>query len=323
MIISSAPGKCILLGEHAVVYGYPAIAMAINMRSFCSIADTNNQFEFVLPDQGFSWKNSNPNMNLKKFPKRYGQFSKILSKFLKDYQINFKKISIQIQSELWMGSGLGSSASTAIAFLHAISNKFDLNLSAHKINQYGFEMEKLVHGTPSGIDNTICTYGGIMVFQNGIREILTAPKLPLLITNSGIDHNTGKVINSLQKNSDCSNILFQEIGELVEEGISAIKSQNYKKMGELFNQNQIFLSKMGLSTKKIDEIISISMENGAYGAKLTGAGAGGSVITIGDLDDLQKIQILLQKKAYLSKISYLDYKGMCSESKSRIIKSAK
>jgi mevalonate kinase len=315
MITASAPGKCILLGEHAVVYGQPAMAMAINMHSFCTIIDTKKEFELIFPDEAYTCTISNPRKNLNRISKTYNQFRNILSIFQSKYHIDLDRISIRIESELSSGSGLGSSASTAIAFLCAINNKFDLDLDAEKINHYGLEMEKWVHGTPSGIDNSICTYGGIIVFQNGIREKLIPPKFPILITNSGQIHNTGNVIKNLRKKSLSINELFKDIGQIVEEGVLAIKSKNFIKLGDIFNQNQSILAKLGLSTAKIDEIISISTKNGAYGAKLTGAGAGGSVITIGELNDLQKIQLLLQNQGYASNICYSDNGGMKIESK--------
>lgn len=312
MITVSAPGKCILFGEHAVVYGYPAIAIALNIRSYCIIEETNNEnaAQFSIPDLGVDL-----NINLTKemnsqFPVKYQQFYQGMNAMSEKYGITFEKVRFRLRSDLWIGAGLGSSASISIAFIQAINKWFSLNLTAEEINAYGFLMEKIVHGTPSGIDNTICSVGGAILFQKNSWNKLTLPKFPILVTYSGKSHQTESVIVTLGKNQDNLEKSFKKIKKIVEEGVHALNGRDFEQLGELCTKNQEILAKLGLSTPNIDQIITISKNNGAYGAKLTGAGAGGSVITLGKQKNLQKIQRLLQKKGYLSKICYMDFNGV-------------
>ncbi len=312
MFTATAPGKCILLGEHAVVYGFPAIALSIDIRSYCTVEKTVEKriSSIDIPDYNVNIKwDSTADMKIH-FSNDFVQLHEGLVSISKKYDVSTENLKIHLHSDLWKGSGLGSSASTAIAFIHAIETYFNLSLSKKEINEHAFQMEKIVHGTPSGIDNTICCYGGCIVFQKGIREKIITPVLPLLITYSGEPHNTGKVVRTLRKKGNFLNNQFQKIEEIVEDGIKALKSQKYFELGELCNSNQDILMELGLSTPKINEIVSISNENGAYGAKITGAGAGGSVITLGEFSNLRKIQLLLQQKGYSCRICNVDYSGM-------------
>jgi mevalonate kinase len=311
LIIASAPGKCILFGEHAVVYGYPAIAIALNIRSYCIIEETNkeNTIQFNIPDLGVDLNITQTKEINSQFPVQYQQFYQGMKTMSEKHGISFGKLRFRLESELWIGSGLGSSASISIAFVQAIDKWFNLNLSAEEINAYGFIMEKRVHGTPSGIDNTICNVGGAILIQKNTWKKLNIPKFPILVTYSGTSHQTESVIVTLQKNQYNLDKAFKKIKVIVEEGVHALKGREFEQLGELCNKNQEILTKLGLSTPNINQIITISKNNGAYGAKLTGAGVGGSVITLGKLKNLQKIQYLLQKRGYLSKICYMDFDG--------------
>jgi mevalonate kinase len=316
LITASAPGKCILLGEHAVVYGYPAIAIALNMRSYCVLEPiTESSIQFHIPDYEIHLEFKTVHEMQSDIPTHYRQFANVMDLLTKNYDFQINKISIRIHSELWKGAGLGSSASTAVAFLYAINEMYELNLSDNQINEFALFMEQTVHGTPSGIDNSICLMGGALVFQKEIREKLIIPKFPVLITYSGESHDTAKIIQIIRNKQDQLRKKFKKIGEIVEEGIIALKQKDYTHLGNLFNKNHEILSKMGLSTHNIEDIISLSRKNDAYGAKLTGAGVGGSVLTLGELPKLQKIQYLLKKMGYRSTLSCLDYNGGRIDSK--------
>ncbi len=317
MITASAPGKCILFGEHAVVYGYPAIAVSLDMHSYCTIEklDDTSNIAFNFLDYGIEFDiNALSNCN-SQFPLDFIQFYEGMKAISNQNNLSIKNVKIRLYSDIWKGSGLGSSASVAIAFVNALQTWYKLNLSIEEINNYGYLMEKYVHGTPSGIDNSICSYGGIIVYQKGIQERILTSKFPILVTFSGELHNTGQIVKSLHHKQPFLIKPFQEIGKIVEKGIYALKEKDYKKLGSLCNENQDILVEIGLSTHKIDEIVSISKDNGAFGAKLTGAGVGGSVITLGTFNRLQKIQNILQKKGYLSRICHIDYNGMKLDSK--------
>ncbi|MBN2156279.1 MAG: mevalonate kinase [Candidatus Lokiarchaeota archaeon] len=308
MIIASAPGKCILLGEHAVVYGYPAVAVALNIRSYCSIHRISEKYiHFNLPDQSFDIICENLEQLLKSIPQKYLQFPQVLVSLSKRFNFKVSNISIQIQSNLWRGAGLGSSASTSIAFLFAIFHLYRVDKKF--IPEFAFMMEKYVHGTPSGIDNSVCYWGGTLVFQEKIREKFTIPKFPMLITHSGTTHNTGNIVREIKNSSSSMKKSFSEIGQIVQEGLNVLKLADLVRLGELFNKNHDILSTMGVSTEDIEIIRTIALTNGAYGSKVTGAGGGGCVISLGELNNLKKIKSILHLRGYISKISYVDYNG--------------
>ena len=316
MITASAPGKCILMGEHAVVHGYPAIAIALDIRSFCTLQPlSKGKIRFHVPDHNILLEFQDFSEMKKLIPPRFSQFSEVLGVLTQDCGIHIKNISIKLYSELWSGAGLGSSASTAVAFLIAINKFYNLELSDAKINEYAFFMEKIVHGNPSGIDNAICSSGGAVIFQNGVREKLILSSFPVLLIYSGIPHNTGAILRSLEEKREFLNESFVEIKRITEEGIIAIKEKKYLRLGELCDKNHEILSKIGLSTPDIEKIVAVSRDNGAYGSKITGAGSGGCVLTLGEESQLRKIQFLLKKQGYLSKITQLDYNGGRIDSK--------
>ncbi|MHA1618029.1 MAG: mevalonate kinase family protein, partial [Promethearchaeota archaeon] len=165
-----APGKCILFGEHAVVYGYPALAAAIEIGSLCQIASNSHK--------EISWKFSNYGTSLKwsitdDIPDSpFAHFLHCLKKLAHDFSIEIDHLDITISSHLWSNSGLGSSASSASAFIKALNNYFNLEMTLDQLNEYTLYMERFIHGTPSGLDNSTVNYGGVIHFQKGkVRKL--------------------------------------------------------------------------------------------------------------------------------------------------------
>ncbi|MHA1562242.1 MAG: mevalonate kinase family protein, partial [Promethearchaeota archaeon] len=165
--IASAPGKCILFGEHAVVYGYPALAIAIDIFSYCKISEREqNGIVLILKNYDYSFNFSDINDLCEQIPPKFNQIAAGLELFSKRYNILINKVEITIKSDLWPESGLGSSASSSIALLGALNEFYSLNLKKNDISSLAFEMEKKVHGNPSGIDNTTCSQGGLIFYKD-------------------------------------------------------------------------------------------------------------------------------------------------------------
>ena len=160
------PGKIILFGEHAVVYGYPAIAGAINLFSFCKIQKTKNRgIQFDLPDFNLSY-NEKSVIELSNLKDKFPQFYYGINEIAKKHNLDLNYHKITLYSEIWPGSGLGSSASISTALIIGLNKYFRLKLRKTQILDYTYSMEKFVHGQPSGIDNTICIKGGLGYFKN-------------------------------------------------------------------------------------------------------------------------------------------------------------
>ncbi|MFW9901066.1 MAG: mevalonate kinase, partial [Candidatus Thorarchaeota archaeon] len=301
---TSAPGKCILFGEHAVVYGYPAIAMAISLKSTCIIEElTEEKIELVFQnyDQKYEFKDLTD--LIKKLPSQFKQISYIFKIIHDRFNCQISNIKLTISSILFPSSGLGSSASIAVALVMAFNNYYNWELEKVDISELAFEMEKIVHGTPSGIDNTICTFGNVIFFQDkSFRYIEVPDDFKILITYTNIGHNTKLAIEQLKglKKKEpllCDNI-FKEIGFYTEKAELELKNGNLNELGILMNNNQKLLATLNLSNNAISKIIDIAIKNGAYGSKITGAGLGGCVISIGDEDILEIISQILYEKGY-------------------------
>ncbi|TFF89513.1 MAG: mevalonate kinase [Promethearchaeota archaeon] len=313
-VSASAPGKCILFGEHAVVYGYPAISIGFNLKSKCTIERIKNnriQLEFKNFNDSYEFKNFKHLLSESSFThKQIKKGLKLISSRI-DEEIN--NIKIEISSNLLIGSGLGSSASISVALMAAFDDFYNLNLSKEELSHLAYEMEKIVHGNPSGIDNTTCTFGNLIYFQNNKFQVLKIPKnLELIITYTGIKHKTSKAIEYIKKVKDqypvLTSIILQNIGKITQIAKEEIKRENIKGLGLLMTMNQGQLSSLGISNHVISHIIDISLNNGAYGSKLTGAGLGGCVITIGN--NLKELSSVLNENGYKNFLVEVDKEGV-------------
>jgi mevalonate kinase len=318
-ITAKSPGKCILFGEHAVVYGFPAIAIAISLNSKCTIEKIDqNNIQLVLVNYNKIFNFSSIENLITEFPPQFQNISYCLKLFKDRFNISLKGNKIILSSDIFPEAGLGSSASVAVALISAFNNFFDLSLNKQKISNLAYEVEKVVHGTPSGIDNTICTYGNIIFFQAGqFHNINISNGINILITYTNIKHNTKEAINRVrdlkQKKPIYVNLIFEKIGTYTELAELELINGNLIELGHFMDLNQKQLTNLNLSNKVISEIIEISKQNGALGSKLTGAGLGGCVISLGSKENLQKISLLLSKKGYKSILTNIDKEGVIIE----------
>ncbi|MHA1688392.1 MAG: mevalonate kinase [Promethearchaeota archaeon] len=320
-VIACAPGKSILFGEHAVVHGYPAIALAISLVSSCEIEQIpEKRVELCLKNSNKFYKQDNAEKLIEELPKKYKQISTCLRLFQQNYELIFENTKITIASQLFKSAGLGSSASIAVALVEAINAFHELNLTKSEVSDIAYEMEKVVHGTPSGIDNTICTFGNVIHYQN--KEFVFIPlskEVKLLITFTNASHDTKRAIEKVRKFKmthleKCEEI-FTQIGEIALEGKQRLKEGDLQSLGELMNENQELLEQLGVSNKIISKINEIALKNGAFGSKLTGAGLGGCVISVGEDDTLYYLEKLLKGKGFPCFVANSDNVGVRSVKK--------
>ncbi|MFB0560793.1 MAG: mevalonate kinase [Candidatus Lokiarchaeia archaeon] len=202
------------------------------------------------------------------------------------YRSDFNSgFNISIKSDIPPGAGLGSSAAVAVATAAAAGACLNLKLSKSEISDIAFEAEKIVHGTPSGIDNTITTYGSAILYKKGeIKQVKIKSRIPLVIGDTGLERSTAEWVRKVRLRRDrqkgIMTSVINSIGILVTESLKFLAKNDLPALGELMDINQGLLEAIGVSTFELNKLISVARRNGAHGAKLTGAGGGGCMIAL-------------------------------------------
>jgi len=195
-------------------------------------------------------------------------------------------VSVMVSSKIPMSVGLGSSASTSIATISALSKLFH-PIPKRVICNLASDSERLAHGRPSGIDQTVCTYGGMIVYRRvrGFRRLTPRRPLRLVIGNTGVRRSTGewvgKVARFFADDPQRASALAESAAMLVKKAITAIRRGEIQQLGVLMNENQSLLEEVGVSTPELERLVSATRQAGAYGSKLTGGGGGGCMIAVG------------------------------------------
>lgn len=284
MIEATAPGKIILFGEHAVVYGRPAIAIPVadvQAKATLSPAVPGTGFRIIAPDLGrdYSLAQAVPDDPL----------AAIVQATLRRLgQAGLPEATLQISSTIPLGRGLGSGAAISTAIARAIAQFFNQPLAPAEVSALVFEVEKLYHGTPSGIDNTVVAFAQPVYFvkDRPIQRMRVSQPLTLVVGDTGIVAPTHTVVGDLrrrwQAEPDRYEGYFDEVGAIVNQARAAIEQGNLGQMaiGELMNENQELLETLGVSSPALDRLIEAAREAGALGAKLSGAGWGGNMIAL-------------------------------------------
>ncbi|MFW6142066.1 MAG: mevalonate kinase [Candidatus Saliniplasma sp.] len=291
MVKCSAPGKVILFGEHAVVYGEPAISLAVDKRITCAI----EKGEGVTTVNGYEIDE-----------KHQGYIMKAIEKSGFD-----SPLKIKTDSGIPSGAGLGSSAAVTVASLGSLE-KMDGVLDEEKVARNSFEIEYEVQGSASPIDTSTSTHGcGIMVSKEKGENFLwniskndkkwnihhrDIPDIPLVVGDTGVHAPTGPLVDKVRRFYDKSNFakeIVREIGQLVYEGSSALEDGDLEKVGRLMNENHRLLSILGVNHPKLDSLVEGAKRH-SYGAKMTGAGGGGSMVAI--TDEPEEVAEVIKKR---------------------------
>jgi mevalonate kinase len=281
---ATAPGKVILFGEHAVVYGRPAIAVPVSKVKARAVvmAEPRNpagMVRILAPDIGLE-------TTLASLPEDH-PFAVVIHKAAAALGIDrFPACSIQISSTIPIAGGMGSGAAVSAAVLRALSASIGHPLSDGQVSELVYEAEKVYHGTPSGIDNVVITYSRpIYYMKDKPVEILPVKKpFSLVIGDTGLKSPTsvavGEVRQAWQANPERYEQLFDAVAGVAIAGRKAIRSGKVETLGPLMDGNQRLLQQMGVSSPQLDALIDAAKSAGALGAKLTGAGRGGSMIAL-------------------------------------------
>lgn len=301
-VFGYAPGKIILFGEHAVVYGQPAIAatidrgirVAVTSRSAMATAGDGPVLRShggtlparARPDSGAGTGDGEG-------PERLRRALAVLVDLCGE---RTRDLLFSVDGAIPAGAGLGSSAALAVAMIRGVHRFFDdAPLSIDALVERAFALERVFHGNPSGVDHSVIARGGCFRYQRDpgttmgvVEPVKLARRLRVAIAIAGSHAGTAHAVGALGERSKRHPAhyarLYEGIGELAKAAREHLEAGALGAVGELMDLNQGYLNALGVSTPAIEALCAIARERGALGAKLSGAGGGGAVIALVDDD---------------------------------------
>ncbi len=284
-------GKIILCGEHFVVHGSPAIAAGISNSAIvwaeeAQVNDISTDVH-VVPE-----------------------ISRRAIAAILDAMGIKQKYKVFMESDLPTYGGLGSSAAFSVALVRYMSYVHHLDLNDAQVNRFAYEGEKVFHGNPSGIDNAMATYGGVIMFTKGksysdnvLDRFQLGLPLHLAVGMTGKFGATAKMVAFVnefkEKDEDGFQQLLDEARELCHNAKADLERGKLEAFGKIMNQNQSLLSELGVSIEDNDRINRAALDAGALGAKLTGGGGGGCCIALAkDQEHAEQIIRAIKKIGY-------------------------
>jgi len=290
MTQASAPGKIILFGEHAVVYGRPALAVPVTqVHADVDVTDVSRRGIWInAPDVDL-------HAELNTLPSDH-PLASVIHNFLFLSRVSpFPNLEINIASTIPVASGLGSGAAVTVALLRALSSHLQFPMTDEDVNAFTYEIEKLHHGTPSGIDNTVITFAKPVFFVKGnpMETLGVGTALTLIIGDTGISAPTKESVNDVRKLWEADKpkweSVFDRVGRIALEARYAIERGKKKELGKLTNQNHALLQEMTVSSPELDRLVSAACEAGALGAKMSGGGRGGNMIALVEAENIAPV----------------------------------
>jgi mevalonate kinase len=282
----SGYGKVILFGEHFVVYNVPSIVSAIDKVTTATVERSSGK-GWTLEDN----RPATPGYKEEKLQQQRDSIERILRAAGVDTTRN--PIKITLGGDLIAASGIGASAASCVALARALSDEFGLGFSDDEINEIAYEGERAYHGTPSGVDNTAATYGGLLWFVRGkpIERISIKRPVEIVMGNTGLVANTEAAVAGVrerkQKYPEKYAKIFKEAEELAHIARKALVDYDLGAVGKLMDENHRLLQAIEVSCEELDFLVELARANGAYGAKMTGGGLGGNIVALTPGKDLQ------------------------------------
>lgn len=281
MTKSSAPGKVILFGEHAVVYGRPALAVPVTqVHADVDVSNSSRAGMWIdAPD-------INLQAELNTLPSDH-PIASVIHNFLFLARISpFPNLEIKITSTIPVASGLGSGAAVTVALTRALAAHLSHAMSDEEVNAFAYEIEKLYHGTPSGIDNSVVTYARPVYFvrDQPMETFRVGRPFTIVIADTGISAPTKESVGDVRRlwmrDRSRWESVFDKIGEISFTARRAMEAGKYELLGELMDENHTYLQKITVSSPELDQLVEAARAAGARGAKLSGGGRGGNMIAL-------------------------------------------
>jgi len=298
----AAFGKTILIGDQFVLEEVPAIVSSIPFETECEVERLKEGDGWALEDN----RKEVPGYKEKKKEHQVNSINRILEVMKID--VNRNPIKIIYGGSLLAGSGVGASAASCVSLARALNDEFNLGLSIDEINHIGWEGEFAYHGTPSGVDNTASTYGGLILYhikdgQKTWERINIKEPIEVVLGNSGVTADTSKMDDHIQAQRENDPDLFvkqlQTISDQAFEMRKALEDFDLEKVGKIMTENHQILINMDFSHEKLVYLCNMALDMGALGAKVTGGGRGGYMNALTPGKELQeKIASTMEKEGF-------------------------
>lgn len=282
-------GKVILLNEHFVLYSVPSIVSALGAYTTAEVSVGSGE-GFDITDK----RPATPGYKTEKYDQQV-ESTKLIFKAM-DIDLAKNHFDIKLGGDLLCTSGVGASAASCTAIARSLSEHFDMKLTDERINELAFEGEKGYHGTPSGVDNTASTFGGLIWFEKGdvpkFEKLKIKKPVEIVMGNTGLTTNTVEAVGNVKKFREGYPKRFDMIREkalkISHEGKTALELYELDTFGKLMNDAHELLQRVGVSHERLDKLVDIARKNGALGAKMTGSGMGGYMVALTPGKDLQE-----------------------------------
>jgi mevalonate kinase len=286
-ITVSAPGKLMLFGEHAVVYNRPCLVTAVNQRMKVTVGllDTP-EFHLNAPDvKVLNYKKSMHDIGKGEIPKGTKFVEIAVKNFVETFGLQ-GGLKISTQSDFSSQYGFGSSSASTVCVMKALAELAKKKLPNKYLFDLAYKTVLDIQKKGSGFDIAAAIYGGTLYFVTGGKIIkpLNIKNLPLLVGYSGVKADTVTLMNQVNETANkypnVVNGIYNEIEKIIPLAQKAIIKNDWQTVGELMNINQGYLASLGVSTKKLSDMIYAVRDGGGYGAKLSGAGGGDCIIAV-------------------------------------------
>jgi mevalonate kinase len=281
MTQASAPAKIILFGEHAVVYGRPALAVPVTqVHADVEVAESSRRGIWIDAPK------VDLHAELNTLPSDH-PIASVIHNFFFLWRVSpFPNLEVRISSTIPVASGLGSGAAVTVALTRALASHFHHPMTDEEINAFAYEIEKLHHGTPSGIDNTVVTYARPVYFVKGktIETLRLGKPFTIVIGDTGLRAPTKESVGDVRKLWEADNpkweSLFDQVAEVARTARELIETGNTDQLGKIMDQNHALLQEMTVSSPELDILVTAARQAGALGAKMSGGGRGGNMIAL-------------------------------------------
>lgn len=316
-ITVSAPGKLMLFGEHAVVYGYPCIVTSVNRRMYVT-AEKIETPEVIIhaPDVDILEYKKNISKIGEDIPKNVQFIEKAVANFYENYHVT-SGIKITTKSDFSPLFGFGSSSASTVCVIKALAELFNIQMTLDELFYIAYKTVIDIQKKGSGFDIAAAIFGGTIYFIKGKPiEKLQVSSLPLTVAYSGVKADTVTLVNKVaqlkEQNTELVTGLFTNIEQIVNEAKESLVKSDWKTVGQLLDHNQLYLDQLEIMTDKLSELINAAKIAGSFGAKISGAGGGDCIIALSS-EHKQKIETSLKKAGAQIIQVETNVEGVCLE----------